>query len=311
MEISGKVLREVEFRDRLRGYDTDEVDEFLEKVAVAVDDLRAEMARLTERATRAEQASLEVAAPPLPAPPPAPSEYALDDDAIRRTLVLAQRTADLAIAEAREEASKALAEARKEAETLVVQAKEHARRTRDDAEQDLHSRIAQLGSESERLENEVESLARLVESERARLTEGLSSVLQMVGDTLSVSDELSARRGKPLADDGHLPTTEEPSAFEHAAPPPSGSSLGATDEGTALPDVEAEIAEDADRAYGGSFPGPSTGKVRPLPAEGADAAEEELWQRWAHGRDLGLVPEPHEPPDPGRLPGPSGGGLSA
>jgi len=39
MEISGRILREVEFRDRLRGYDTDEVDGFLEKVAGAVDEL--------------------------------------------------------------------------------------------------------------------------------------------------------------------------------------------------------------------------------------------------------------------------------
>ena len=55
MEISGKVLREVEFRDRLRGYDTDEVDEFLEKVAVAVDEMRAQLADLAERARRTDR----------------------------------------------------------------------------------------------------------------------------------------------------------------------------------------------------------------------------------------------------------------
>ena len=46
MDLSAKVLREVEFRDRLRGYDTDEVDEFLEKVAVAVDEMQEKMRQL-------------------------------------------------------------------------------------------------------------------------------------------------------------------------------------------------------------------------------------------------------------------------
>ena len=49
MEISAKMLREVEFRDRLRGYDTDEVDEFLEKVAIGIDELRAELVAVRER----------------------------------------------------------------------------------------------------------------------------------------------------------------------------------------------------------------------------------------------------------------------
>ncbi len=50
MDITGKVLREVEFRDRLRGYDTDEVDEFLEEVAVAVDELLIALARRFDEA---------------------------------------------------------------------------------------------------------------------------------------------------------------------------------------------------------------------------------------------------------------------
>ena len=52
MEISGRILREVEFRDRLRGYDTDEVDEFLEKVAVAVDELVAELGAARDKLAR-------------------------------------------------------------------------------------------------------------------------------------------------------------------------------------------------------------------------------------------------------------------
>jgi len=49
MDLSAKVLREVEFQSRLRGYDTDEVDEFLEKIAVAVDEMQEKMRQLAYR----------------------------------------------------------------------------------------------------------------------------------------------------------------------------------------------------------------------------------------------------------------------
>src|ERR1700722_667609 len=105
MEVSARMLRDVEFRDRLRGYDTDEVDEFLEKVAVGVDEMHAELARVAERASRAERDAEDV---PV-----------LDDEGIRRTLVLAQRTADLAIKEAHNEADSLLADARAQSEQLL------------------------------------------------------------------------------------------------------------------------------------------------------------------------------------------------
>src|SRR5215469_14006955 len=125
MEISGKILREVEFRDRLRGYDTDEVDEFLEKVAVGVDELREELAAANGRAERAEK-QLETLPPG-------------DDDSIRRTLVLAQRTADLAVSEAREEANRLLEQARTQSDTMVGEARQVAQAMRSDAERDLEA----------------------------------------------------------------------------------------------------------------------------------------------------------------------------
>ena len=114
MEISGRILREVEFRDRLRGYDTEEVDEFLEKVAAAVDELLAQLDAAREAAAHA-------------------AENGEADDTLRRTLVLAQRTADLAIKEAREEASAMLEDARAEAEQLVGSAREESATLRSEA----------------------------------------------------------------------------------------------------------------------------------------------------------------------------------
>jgi DivIVA domain-containing protein len=39
MDLTPQTLREVEFREKLRGYHPDDVDDFLEKVAVAVGEL--------------------------------------------------------------------------------------------------------------------------------------------------------------------------------------------------------------------------------------------------------------------------------
>src|SRR5258707_1112581 len=68
MEISAKVLREVEFRDRLRGYDTDEVDEFLEEVAVAVEELQRPLLSNTRGLTRSVQRLRLPRRPPLQHP---------------------------------------------------------------------------------------------------------------------------------------------------------------------------------------------------------------------------------------------------
>jgi DivIVA domain-containing protein len=211
VDISGRVLREVEFRDRLRGYDTDEVDEFLETVAVAIDDLTAEVAALRARAE-------QVVNEPQPAPPPSDVVFP-DDEALRRTLVLAQRTADLAIREAEEEAARTVGEAHERAEGIVHRAEEDAQRARDAAEFDLQARVNDLSSQRDHLEREVVGLRDLLTKERERLGDALSSALRFVNDTLLVSDELSqATRPAPTP-------APEPEAVPEPEPPARASLL--------------------------------------------------------------------------------------
>ncbi|HLI15110.1 MAG TPA: DivIVA domain-containing protein [Acidimicrobiales bacterium] len=237
MEISGKVLREVEFRDRLRGYDTDEVDEFLENVAVAVDELRAELDALRQRA--ASQAE------PTP-----------DDDAIRRTLVLAQRTADLAIKEANEEASRILESARAQAQALVAGAEERARQLESEAADDLTQRIARLGEERRRLELELAALVRLAEAERERLSAGLTAALRQVEQGLAVSE---AARAALEAAQARL------EASEPAAPASDG--VPAEGAGEAAPDAE-------DALWARWTSGVDLGPLAEPGAEGADPGAE-------------------------------------
>ena len=197
MDLTSQILREVEFRDRLRGYDTDEVDEFLEKVAVAVDDLHAELRALTERVDKAERAASERG----------PGE---DEDSIRRTLVLAQRTADLAIREAQEQAAQLIDVARAEAESLTGDARATAERVAGEAERRLRDEVGRGESERDRVRGELAALSLLLDKERARLKEALTAALGMVEHTFAYSGELAATKGaeSPTAREGPLPAVD-------------------------------------------------------------------------------------------------------
>lgn len=262
MEISGKILREVEFRDRLRGYDTDEVDDFLEKVAIAVEQLQEEVNAAHGRADRAERQAETL--PPV------------DDDSLRRTLVLAQRTADLAINEAREEATRLVADARAQADSMLADARHSAQAMRNEAERDMQARVQRLGEEHDRLTKQIGTLSALVEGERGRITESLSTLLNYVAETLNVPGDVAEGQQLPgLSRELLDPVANHGGGFSDFVPPATERSeddpldLG-------LPDVEAEIGEDAAIAFGAN---------RELDADAGEPGEldpdEELWSRWA------------------------------
>jgi DivIVA domain-containing protein len=100
VEFTSDVVRTIKFREKMRGYHPEEVDAFLERAAAALELLQTRLAEATERALKAETA-LE--------------SNSAADESIRRTLMLAQRTAELAVSEANEEAQRI----RDEAQTAV------------------------------------------------------------------------------------------------------------------------------------------------------------------------------------------------
>src|SRR5829696_4137305 len=150
MDISPPLLREVEFREKWRGYSPDEVDRFLEKVAAGVEQLEAKLQETDERATRAERRVLETS-----------------DDDVRRALVLAQRTAEAALAEAKEEADR-----------RVAAAEEQARAVRVDAEERAAAELRELAARRAELEADVSALANYVREHRARLADELRGQLE-------------------------------------------------------------------------------------------------------------------------------------
>lgn len=160
-ELTPTQLASASFKTVRKGYDPDEVDSFLERAAKALDEAqqqatamearaRAAVARLQELSTAAEH--------PAPAASPEPSGVRVAPDeaeTITRTLVLAQRTADTAVAEALAEAERIRNEARVEAETTIDSTREMSAKLLEDARSE-----ARRANESERIaaENEVQSL---------------------------------------------------------------------------------------------------------------------------------------------------------
>src|SRR5580658_3666458 len=93
-----ETLRTVEFRLGLKGYNVDEVDEYLEKAALEAERLQEQLRQTVERLRQASEriAQLESAGPaPVAVSPVAPAEAPVPapvaDDALQQTLVLAQR----------------------------------------------------------------------------------------------------------------------------------------------------------------------------------------------------------------------------
>src|SRR5215218_2519262 len=108
MDVTPQLLHDVEFREAKRnGYNTQDVDEFLERLAVG---LERQEAALREARQRADAAAARVADAEQRATEAAEraSQNSDADDTLKRTLVLAQRTADAAIKEAEEQAGRTL-----------------------------------------------------------------------------------------------------------------------------------------------------------------------------------------------------------
>jgi DivIVA domain-containing protein len=154
------------FSTALRGYDLDEVDDFLDEVVATIRTLNEQL----DEARAAAEASAVVApargvepiAEPEPAlelePEPEPVVEApvreLDESAIGRALIAAQTAADRLLADARSEAGKIVIEAKTEADSWS--AEREAKRRQAEAEiARLTDRVASVRSELSVLAGEV------------------------------------------------------------------------------------------------------------------------------------------------------------
>ena len=178
-------LRTVEFRETLKGYHRDDVDEYLEKAAVEAEGLQEQLRQNKERLRKAAESiatmETELAAKPEPVAPVAPVAPVIADDTLQRTLILAQKFVDETKADAEAQATRVIADA--EAVARKVQA---------ESEQRLREEIARLESNRSHLSHEVETMARQLETERERLRSALSEMLSWVDGNLNTAPDASS-----------------------------------------------------------------------------------------------------------------------
>ncbi|HVV76613.1 MAG TPA: DivIVA domain-containing protein, partial [Mycobacteriales bacterium] len=170
------------------GYDEDEVDKFLDEIEEELRRLIAENSSLRQAAAAASHApapaQIAPVQPAAPPPPPAPAPTASDEpDAALRTLMLAQRTADEAIAQANTEAESILHSARLKATALEHEAQAaHA------------NRLASLEDERKQLEAEIVALRGFESEFRTRLRAYLESSLSDLNARPTVEPAKAAPR---------------------------------------------------------------------------------------------------------------------
>lgn len=214
------LLTDVRFSVSRKGYDPDEVDNFLERVSAAVAQLQDKLRQATSTAEAAEARAADavrnesrlqariseletgVAASPAPAvvAPIRSVDPSIEADQASSVLVMAQRTADATINEARTNAAKMLTESEVEASRILSAAKTQT----DDALRDLDKTRRELAADNAALEA-------FLSEQRAVIANGLSRIQAVIDDPTAL------RIGTPPVE------FASPSVIQEPAPAPVAS----------------------------------------------------------------------------------------
>jgi DivIVA domain-containing protein len=224
--VSPERVRDVRFAEQWRGYRTDEVDEFVEQVAEAFDQLEGRLEEAAQRTALAER-RLDERGP---------------DEDLRRTLVLAQRTADAALEEAKAEAARIVADAEERVRSILANLEERKARIEGEIEARISVELGQLGDRRAELEADVEHLAAYVEDHRRRLAQELRAHLGWL-EKAGPLEPLPAAFERPELPEGR-PTLRSDAAEEAVGGPADGDALDSAEHDSAEHDsAEHDSAE--------------------------------------------------------------------
>ena len=261
MEMSPQRVRSAEFKTVRKGADPKEVKTFLDDVADELERAQNQSTAMEARARAAVarlQEVTESGAAAAPAPAPAPVEASADEsETISRTLLLAQRTADTTVSDARSEAARIVRSANDEAATTLDSTREMAAQLLDEARSEARrvgerERIAIAGevealkARRDFLESDVEQLELFLTEQRNRLRDAATSIVDIVE---RVPGGLGAARPPLLSASDDEPGDDE-TDVEDVELEPAGAIGSATDDDGAsdAPDdalvIVADIAEE-------------------------------------------------------------------
>ena len=245
-------LRTVEFRLGLKGYNVDEVDEYLDKAAQEAEGLQEHVRQLNERLRQASERIAQLERERRAAPAAAQADEgaaeaaALSDETLQRTLVLAQKFVDQTKRESEAEAAAIVAHAEETARAAITAAEATAEQLQAESHQKLREEVSRLEITRTELATDVESMARHLESERNRLRGALSEILKWVDENVQPANSLMGVKPKQ-------------------APPPAASAPGGQGEFAGAPGGPAEADDGAPTLNLQSAPDAAvSGAPRPL-----------------------------------------------
>jgi cell division septum initiation protein DivIVA len=161
----------------MRGYNRDEVNELLERAAATIDSLNSRVNQMQERLNSAQSEA---------------GRTRETEDILHRTLLLAQRAADEAVAEATAKSRQMLDDAEMQSRRLVADSEADARRKGESERRRLEEEILDLAGRRDALLADVEALTRFEAEYRERMTRALEA-------------DLSALRTRPTTAPGQKP----------------------------------------------------------------------------------------------------------
>jgi DivIVA domain-containing protein len=237
MDISPRELRDTDIKEGFRGYHRDDVDELLERAAATIEGLSERVRQLTDRVAQAEN-SAEGAS----------TRNRDVEETLQRTLILAQRTADEAIADAQQRARQLLEEAETKSRTLVTEAEASARRMVDDEKRRLEADVRDLGGRRDKLKTDVDALEKFESEYRDRLRASLQADLDALGQgsfepVTRPSLHDVAIPPAPLPREPEPAPAPEPAPRPERAPEPDARSRDPFTQLAAVPPPEAEPPE--------------------------------------------------------------------
>ncbi|GIU88007.1 MAG: hypothetical protein KatS3mg009_2522 [Acidimicrobiia bacterium] len=299
MEISPRELRDVEIAEAWRGYHRDVVNDLLERAAATIEAANQRVRELSERLS-----ALQAEA----------GRGRETEDILHRTLLLAQRAADEAVAEAQQRARQMVEEAEIQSRKMLAEAEADARRRGETERRRLEEEVLDLAARRDALLGDVEALTRFENEYRDRLARALEADLAALRQRPSAAPgpqpephevELpgAERRETPAA--GPAPAAEGPGG---GGPPTRPVPAAALFDQSAEP-ARAEAAPPAPpRPFttappaAGTAPGPSAGADTPA-AAGTPAAERPGEPRPAYASEPPVGERPGEPGAGGPRPG--------
>ena len=205
MEITPRELRDIEIKESLRGYNRDDVNDLLERAAAALEAANERIRQLSERLSSAQTEA---------------GRTRETEDILHKTLLLAQRAADEAVADATAKSRQMVDDAEIQSRRVIAEAEAEARRKGDSERRRLETEVVDLAARRDTLIADVDSLQRFESDYRERMTR-------------SLEDDLTALRTRVTSAPGSRP---EPAEVEMPVMPESYA--GREPESAAAPESE-------------------------------------------------------------------------